>query len=703
MGRRQWDIAVHRRCLQRLPDLAGAAPSIADDTNTNVRITSGSTGAVGLAAATTNINTLLVNDTTPRTIAIGAGNTLQMGTVGGILVPAGTGAVTIGNASAPGTISAGGATANTAGELVLINNSTSDMTINSTIANHGTGAVTLTKSGPGKAVLAGVNTFSGATYVNQGILAVTGAGVLGTGAGDINIATAQALSPAAEVAIDSPLALISAATIRAGQNGGGTLTQSAGTVKASTTIEIGSTATAAGTYTLSGGQMSVGGLTNGFTEVAGSLIVGNAGRGALNLSGGEVNIYSDGDLTLASSQGGSGTITQSGGAVNIAGAGTLLVGDQGPGTYTQTAGQVNVGGYVRLGSDGGTGVYNLNGGTLTTSGLGSGNAGLPADGSALSFAGGTLKAGGTFDSNSVIKLNAGGGGTIDTNGKTVGLYGKVTDGASGGGLTKIGAGTLNMGGASTYTGGTTISAGKVVASGTGLGAGIVNVGPSGVLSLQDTQSGLRGDYTIGSYTAAAFASPDTVKSYFDATTLYTAATTDRGLTTLDLEDTGTYPMPFQTGAADFQARYSGRFNAPATGAYTFGLTNDDYTSLWIDGVAVVNTTYAGGLKTGTIGLTLGPHDILVAFQQTGGGYYLRLDVAGPGLAYQRMPNSMLEYDAGNNATVTALAGSGSVTLGSKTLTISDGAGAGLLRRHLRHRRPGENRHGHADPQRRQHL
>ncbi len=152
--------------------------TIADGTSTNVRINSGTTGNISLGATTTNINTLLQNHSTAATIDA-ASKTLRFGTNGGIMVGTGKQALTIGTAANSGAVTAGGDAADVAGELVL--NNYANLTVNSTITNNGTGAVSVVKSGTGTATLAGTNSFSGGFTLNAGTVTPTHASALGTG------------------------------------------------------------------------------------------------------------------------------------------------------------------------------------------------------------------------------------------------------------------------------------------------------------------------------------------------------------------------------------------------------------------------------------------------------------------------------------------------------------------------------------------
>ncbi|MDR3004474.1 MAG: autotransporter domain-containing protein [Acidovorax sp.] len=135
-----------------------------------------------------------------------------------------------------------------------------------------------------------------------------------------------------------------------------------------------------------------------------------------------------------------------GNGINKTGLGTLVL--SGANTYAQTR---------------------LSGGTLSVST--DANLGAPLGG--LDFQGGTLRVTGTTFQNTArtISFGAGGGGLdIADAGNTF----TVSQSLSGnGGLTKLGAGTLVLTGANSYTGNTIISAGTLVASAASLGSGAI--------------------------------------------------------------------------------------------------------------------------------------------------------------------------------------------------------------------------------------
>lgn len=146
-------------------DLARLGGVIGNVSTENVRITDtgNTTGNITVGTGVTTINTLTNSTATAATITIGTGNTLRLSAVGTVL--AGVGLNFTG-----GSLTAGGAD-NVAGELLFVVGSGTS-TVSSIITNNGSAGVTLTKSGAGTLVLSGANTYSGTTYVQQGILEV---------------------------------------------------------------------------------------------------------------------------------------------------------------------------------------------------------------------------------------------------------------------------------------------------------------------------------------------------------------------------------------------------------------------------------------------------------------------------------------------------------------------------------------------------
>ena len=233
-------------------------------------------------------------------------------------------------------------------------------------------------------------------------------------------------------------------------------------------------ANSSGTYTLSGGALTTG-----------TAYVGYGGVGVFNQSGGTFATNGNG-LVLGANAGSSGTYTLSGGTLTTAR--TQVSDNANTSTFTQTGGTHTTGTLSLTGyATSSVGTYNLNGGTLNVGTVTSGDNGVSGT-STFNFNGGTLQAGAsdnpgaasnptTFFSGLTTPNVQAGGARIDTNGFNVTvaqvLLHDTTAGAlaTDGGLTKLGAGTLTLTAANTYTGNTTVSGGTLsVAGDANLGA-----------------------------------------------------------------------------------------------------------------------------------------------------------------------------------------------------------------------------------------
>jgi autotransporter-associated beta strand protein len=609
----------------------------------------------------------------------------------------------------PGTIlkSGGGSstldvgTINNNGQELIVRTDTAadSLTIGATIS--GTGL--LAKSGLGTLVLNNVNTYTGNTLVNSGILMLTGNGQIGTlnAANGSELRVALTAGQTAAVIMDSPNASFSSGQtnngFRIGELGNGIFNQSDGTVNSAVFTVLGEAVGSTGTYTLSGGTFNVRTSTNLPTAgSAPSLVVGRAGTGTLNVSGdGVLNVKNGaaillgagtfntpGFQTVAPNAGistGVGTVNQSGGTVNI---------ETSAGVY-----QGNLFGGVVIGVDG-TGTYNLNGGTLNTPILARGNGTAT-----FNLGGGTLRATApTLNADLPINLTGTGAGrgVIDTNGNDITFTSKL---AGPGGFTKVGAGTLSaIGNGSNYAGGTDITAGNVLAGGTGLGTGPVTVGDNGTLTVQGAQQGLLARFYLATSTTATapgttagsatfapeLASLDNFNAWLDGkAAVATEATTARGKVSVNYLEGGganqTTALPpaliaAQNGSLPFAARLTGKFNAPTAGDYTFQTRGDDGTVLWIDGQPVLDNNRFQGVttRTGTTALTAGAHDIVIGFYQGTGGAAFDVGVTLPGQGQSfitgselNMSNALLSH--GDDLTVGSVAGTGALNLRSGTL------------------------------------
>lgn len=87
----------------------------------------------------------------------------------------------------------------------------------------------------------------------------------------------------------------------------------------------------------------------------------------------------------------------------------------------------------------------------------------------------------------------------------------------------------------------------------------------------------------------------------------------------------------------------GEIEVPVGGSWTFGLTSDDGSRLWIDGreVVVHEGLHAPSRREGSVDLDAGWHGIRVSMFEYSGGEELSLDWSGPGVARAAVPPAAL--------------------------------------------------------------
>lgn len=207
-----------------------------------------------------------------------------------------------------------------------------------------------------------------------------------------------------------------------------------------------------------GGTVTVNGSTPAWTTDA--LLVGWGGNANLAISSGNLTVGDFSSLGLSVGESGIAVVNQTGGLVTAAA--------------------------VRFNRGGGTGTYNLDGGTLAAGYVN--KAGVAE--ATLNLNGGTLQAtaGGAnwFGDGGITVMVKSGGAIIDTQAFDVGFTNNLFDGGGGGGLTKNGTGTLALNNvASLYTGATTINAGKLVFS-SGTSTGSISVSSNATVAFNDS-------------------------------------------------------------------------------------------------------------------------------------------------------------------------------------------------------------------------
>jgi mono/diheme cytochrome c family protein len=92
-------------------------------------------------------------------------------------------------------------------------------------------------------------------------------------------------------------------------------------------------------------------------------------------------------------------------------------------------------------------------------------------------------------------------------------------------------------------------------------------------------------------------------------------------------------VSFARRHSDYALRFEGYLNIEQEGKYTFVLTSDDGSVLWIDGKKVVDNDGVHPVKTteGSVKLTKGVHQVTIGYFQGGGEDVLEAQYEGPGL------------------------------------------------------------------------
>ncbi len=667
--------------------------------------------------------TSLAMPTTTGSLTFNALNTIQMNgfdlsTAGGAVSM--TGANGISNL---GTINRG------AGALTL--NSSGAITQNAGDSIAGSGA--LIKQGIGTLTLSNANTYTGATLINAGTLAVTVNNALGTSAGGTTIASGATLD----------LRNVTYSSTEALTVNGGTILASTGTSSLAGNIALGANST----VNVTGAQLTLSRVISGATfgidkQSAGTLVLAGANTytGSTNVSGGTLRLNATNRIANTSA------VTVASGATfdmnnfsdtvgSLAGSGNVTLGSAtltagGNGTSTTYSGVVSgTGGLTKAGAgvmtlsgaNTYTGATRISGGTLRASG---GNA--IADASAVTLAN---VAGASLDltnDETIGNLSSGGatGGnvTLNTNTLTVNQAGTTTySGAiSGtGGLVKNGAGALTLSGVNSYSGQTLLNAGTLAAGANNVFGNstnlVVNGGTLSMTTRSDTVAGvqlLAGSITGTSGILTSTSNYDLQSGTITAALSGTVALNKSTGGTVLLSGANAYAGATNINAGTLRLGAAARIaDASATtvaGGATFDLNNFAETVGSIAGAGTISlgsgrltaggngtsTTYSGAIggtggltKTGAGVLTLSGANTYTGATTINGG---TLRAAG-GNAIADASQVTLANTAGatldlaNDEAIGNLSGGGTtggnVTLNGNTLTVNAAAGttyAGLL-------------------------
>ena len=264
--------------------------------------------------------------------------------------------------------------------------------------------------------------------------------------------------------------------------GTGTITQSGGTLTLNHNLYVGQSSGSTGTYNISGSSV---------LNVARDFVVGReSGTGTLNMTGGTITKTGD-EKFIVGHNNGVGTVVQSGGTISANN--ELYIGNENAsasGTYTLSGtGALNVSNEVVVGRESGTGVLNVDGGTLTTSGNGNMYVGRRNGTGTLNQSAGTISVNkefgvGTRDDNKI------GTGTYNLSGGLLTASNNIFIGKEQGA-----SGTMTMNGG-TMTGSDKLIIGHNQASGSlSHSAGTVNVQNEVYIGNENSASSV-GTYTL---------------------------------------------------------------------------------------------------------------------------------------------------------------------------------------------------------------
>ena len=362
------------------------------------------------------------------------------------------------------------------------------------------GSAGLTKTGPGALILAAANTYTGGTFVNEGVLRVTTTGALSSGAATIGLA-----SPSAALELAGGDHAFGANTLNVGRGAGrsnlGVVRQSSGNVS----------------FTSGGNAVLIGLGSNGL-----------AGTGAYELSGGTLTSFASTSrgVILGTHSGSAASFTLLDSGVLALGSAALQVGRSdfaslnASATYEQTGGNATVG-TLSIGggatSTGTAATFRVTGGNFTATSFttlaaaSTSRADLTLGGSALvtlpafptragnvtltlDFTSGSLTPpanSSTYIANLTDAFLTANGATLNVpSGRDITIP-QSLENAPGqvGVLRKIGTGNLRLTGNNTYTGNTTVEAGILVLNSPGSLAGPLTVKSGAQLIGNGTVSG----------------------------------------------------------------------------------------------------------------------------------------------------------------------------------------------------------------------
>jgi autotransporter-associated beta strand protein len=526
------------------------------------------TGTLTLSAANTYNGGTAVNG---GTLLLSGGNN-RLATDGSVSVSSGAVLNLGGNSQTVSGLNGTGSVTNSAGNLTV--------SANGSFGGVLSGAGGLVKTGSGTQVVSGINTYTGGTFINGGVLSVSdrtgfASRLLSFDGGVLDI-TSQ---------FTTIMSSLNATTLNAG---GGTIriaegvTQSWGTARISGTGAL--TKDGSGVLVFAANNTYQGGtVINGGTVSVDSVTRLNGNTGGLTFNGGTLlNTATTASTKLTTVNAGGGTFETTAGTTNtwngvISGTGKVV--KTGDGVLSLTG--------INNAFEGG---LEINGGILQ---IGS-DSRLGTAGGAVSFNGGTLRSVNNVGAaNRTTTINAG-GATFDVASGFTNTWGGNVSGA--GGLTKSDVGTLILSGNNSYGGATTVGAGALMINGDSSSAtGLLTVASGATLG----GSGVIGGNTIINGALSPGNSPGLLTFAGDLTLNGTALFEIAGLTrgTLyDAVDVGGLLTYGGTLTLNFSSPLEGSFNL-----FDFGSTTGSFDSILLTGGYSGSLDNMGGQWTGNIG------------------------------------------------------------------------------------------------------
>ena len=554
-------------------------------------------GSVTLGSTVSGVSSLEVNAGASSSIA---------GVVSGVgsLIKSGTGTLTL-----SGVNSYTGATTISAGTLAL--DATGTIAASSGVANAGTFTIAANKTiasltGAGATTLGGIltigdsNNYSG-TY--SGIASGTG-GIAKAGTGTMTLSGANSYTGATTISAGT-LALDATGTIAAssGMANAGTFT-----IAAAKTID---SLTGAGATTL-GGILTIGDASNTtctYSGVAsGTGGIAKAGTGILTLTGrntftggttvnaGGVTAGNSTNMATDMAFGGGPLVINSGGTVTCAYDNALF----GTGLIPAQSITINAGGILTTGADSVTvhmPALTMNGGTLTGPASATGNASTFGT---FNLDGGVTASGTTTSTISAYSILMPSGSSTTFNINTGATLGASSILLGTGGLIKSGSGTMTLSGVNSYTGATTINSGTLALDATGridASSGVVNAGTFTIAAAKtiDSLTGV-GATTLGGILTIGDSSNTT--GTYSGIASGTGGITKAGTGTLTLSGANTYSGVTTVSAGTLAVTVNEALGSTAAGTTEASGAGLDFQNIAYLSAETV-TLNGGTLKTST--------------------------------------------------------------------------------------------------------